>query len=143
MKRHEAQGWQVIKVNDGEDVDAIQAAIKIAKDEKNKPSLIVVRTTIGFGSPKAGSADAHGAPLGDEGVETLKKNLGYKAKPFEVTGEVFKHMAGVIDELNKSESEWNKIVKAYKAKYPEDYERFNAEIKNKPQSAEQIGRAHV
>ncbi len=138
MKRHEAQGWQVIKVNDGEDVDAIQAAIKIAKDEKNKPSLIVVRTTIGFGSPKAGSADAHGAPLGDEGVETLKKNLGYKAKPFEVTGEVFKHMAGVIDELNKSESEWNKIVKAYKAKYPEDYERFNAEIKNKPQSAEQL-----
>lgn len=137
-RRHEAQGWQVIRVNDGEDIDSVKAAIRLAKDEKQKPSLIVVRTTIGFGSPKAGSADSHGAPLGKDGIEALKKNLGIKGKPFEVPAEVNKFMAGVVDSLNKNESEWNRIAKAYKAKYPEDFEKFNAEIKGKAISAEQL-----
>lgn len=130
-KRHEAQGWQVLRVNDGEDIDAISAAIRLAKDEKNKPSLIIVSTTIGFGSPKAGSADSHGAPLGQQGVDALRKTLGYNTKPFEVPQDVSRHMAQLCDELNKSEGEWNKLVKGYKAQYPELYDQFMADIKNK------------
>lgn len=130
-KRHEAQGWQVLRVNDGEDIDAVGAALRLAKDEKNKPTLIVVSTTIGFGSPKAGSADSHGAPLGQEGVDALKKTLGYNYKPFEVPADVTRHMSELTDELNKSEAEWNKLVKGYKAQFPELYEQFNADIKNK------------
>lgn len=137
-RRHEAQGWQVLTVNDGEDIDAISAAIRLAKDEKNKPSLIIVKTTIGFGSSKAGSADSHGAPLGKECLEGLKKTLGFKNKPFEAGGDVMKHMSGVIDELNKSEGEWNKLLKGYKAQYPDLYESFMAEIKDKTPSAEQL-----
>lgn len=137
--RHRAQGWQVLNVNDGEDVDAITAALKLAKDEKEKPSLIIVKTVIGYGSPKAGSADTHGAPLGEAGVSALKNTLGLsKQKPFEISADVQKYMATVIERLNKSESEWNKIAKAYKAKYPEEYERFLAEIKGKSTTEEML-----
>lgn len=123
-KRHEAQGWQVLRVSDGEDVDAISAAIRLAKDEKNKPTLIVVRTTIGYGSPVAGSAASHGAPLGEAGVEALRKNLGWKARPFEVPADVRAHYDAIVERLNRSEGEWNKTVKAYKAAYPDEYELF-------------------
>ena len=123
-KRHEAQGWQVLRVNNGEDVDAITAAIRLAKDEKNKPSLIVVRTTIGYGSPKAGTAAVHGAPLGEDGVAALKANLGWKAKPFDVPADVRAHYNALVEQLNRYENEWNKSLKAYKAAYPDEYEQL-------------------
>lgn len=122
--RHEAQGWQVLDVADGEDIDAIDAALTLAKSDKKRPSLIVIHSTIGFGSPKAGSADSHGAPLGEDNVKATKKALGYTAKPFEVPSDVAKHYAERIEALNKSEAEWNKTVKAYKAAYPDEYEQF-------------------
>lgn len=137
-RRHEAQGWQVLRVNDGEDVDAIDAAITLAKDEKNKPSLIIVKSTIGYGSPKAGSADCHGSPLNSEEVKATKKALGYSAKPFEVPTEVAKHYAEITELLNKNENEWNKVVKAYKAAYPDEYEQFNQFIKGKVPSDEEM-----
>lgn len=137
-KRHEAQGWQVLRVNDGEDTDAITAAIRLAKDEKNKPTLIVVRTTIGYGSPKAGSAASHGAPLGEDGVEALRKNLGWKAKPFEVPSEVRAHYAAITERLNRSEAEWNKTLKAYKAAFPEEYELFQQFRSGKLPSEEEL-----
>ena len=130
-RRHEAQGWQVIKVPDGEDVDAVEAAIKLAKADKTHPSLIIVKSTIGYGSPKAGSADCHGAPLGSDAVKETKKNLGYTGKPFEAPADVVKHYAEIVDNLNKSEAEWNKVVKAYKAAYPDEYELFNRFIRGK------------
>lgn len=130
-KRHEAQGWNVISVDDGEDIDAISAAITLAKTEKSRPTLIVVKTTIGYGSPLAGTADCHGAPLGKDGLAALKKNLGWKAKPFELTTEVAKHYQEIISGLSRYETEWNKTVKAYKAAYPDEYEEFVAWTKGK------------
>ncbi|MCI8458396.1 MAG: transketolase [Clostridia bacterium] len=130
-RRHEAQGWQVITVPNGEDIDAIEGAIRLAKADKQRPSLIVVKTTIGYGSPKAGSADVHGSPLGEAGVKETKKALGYNAKPFEVPADVSKHYAEIIENLNKGEAEWNKTVKAYKAAYPDEYELFNKFVRGK------------
>lgn len=137
-RRHEAQGWQVLKVDDGEDIDAIDAAITLAKADKQRPSLIIVKSTIGYGSPLAGSADCHGSPLGEDKVKETKKNLGYSAKPFEVPADVSKHYAEIVENLNKSEGEWNKVVKAYKAAYPEEYELFNQFIRGKKPADEEL-----
>ena len=123
-KRHEALGWQVIKVNDGESVEQISAAITLAKAESEKPSLIIVDTTIGFGSPLAGTSKCHGAPLGAANVKALRKTLGYKPAPFEVSPQVESFIAERKTELAKFESDWNKTVKTYKTKYPEMYEEF-------------------
>lgn len=122
--RHEALGWQVLNVADGEDLDQISAAITLAKAEKNKPSLIIVNTTIGYGSPLAGTCKSHGAPLGEANVAALRKILNYKIKPFEVAPAVTDGIAELAPKLAKYESDWNKTVKSYKTKYPEDYELF-------------------
>lgn len=137
-KRHEAQGWQVLTVNDGESIDDIDAAITLAKSEKNKPSLIVVKTVIGYGSPKAGSADCHGSPLGADGLKASKKALGWTSKPFEIPTEVTKHYAEISDNLAKNEADWNKTAKAYKSAYPEEFELFNTFIKGKAPSLAEI-----
>ncbi len=123
-KRHEALGWQVLRVKDGESVEQIEAALTLAKSEKEKPSLIIVNSTIGFGSPLAGTSKCHGAPLGEENIKLLRKNLGYKAKPFEVLPQVTDYIAEMAPKFAKYESDWNKTVKAYKTKYPEKYEQF-------------------
>ncbi|MDE7164974.1 MAG: transketolase [Clostridiales bacterium] len=123
-KRHEALGWQVLRVNNGEDVDAISAAITLAKDETDKPSLIIINTTIGYGSPLSGTSKCHGAPLGADNIKELRKKLAYKAAAFEVPSAVADYISELAPAFAKAQSEWNKIVKAYKAKYPEDYEEF-------------------
>lgn len=123
-KRHEALGWQVLHVADGESVEQISAAIILAKAEMSKPTLIIVDTTIGFGSPLAGTSSCHGAPLGDANVKALRKALNYKLKPFEVAQSVYDGVAELQPVFAKYESEWNKTVRTYKSKYPEDYEKF-------------------
>ncbi len=123
-KRHEALGWHVVKVNNGESIEEISAAITLAKAEKEKPSLIIVDTTIGYGSPLAGTSKCHGAPLGADNVKELRKTLGYKTAAFEIPNAVTEYVAGLAPAFAKYESDWNKTVKAYKAKYPEDYEEF-------------------
>lgn len=80
-KRYEAYGWQVLEVADGNDLDAIDSAIAQAKAKEDQPSLIIIRTIIGFGSPKAGTADVHGAPLGKEGTKAAKAALGWPEEP--------------------------------------------------------------
>lgn len=130
-KRHEALGWNVINVSDGEDIDAISAAITLAKTEKARPSLIIVKTVIGFGSEKAGSEEAHGAPLGADGVKKLKEKLGWTAKPFEMPQDVVKHYAALSEGMQKYETEWAKTVKSYKSAYPEEYEQFISLMKGK------------
>ena len=122
--RHEAQGWQVIHVKDGTDLKAISKAIAKAKKEKNKPSLIIVRTTIGYGSSKAGTADVHGSPLGKDGIEELKKNLGYDYPEFTVPSEVAKHLAKYKVKGEKLEASWQKLYNAYKAKFPDLAKKF-------------------
>ncbi len=123
-KRHEAQGWQVLYVNDGNDIEAISKAIAKAKKETEKPSLIIVRTVIGYGSPKAGSADAHGAPLGEEGIKALRKNLGYDYPPFTVPEEVKKYLHKYITRGRRIRKEWENLFDAYSKEYPELSDKF-------------------
>ena len=118
-KRHEALGWQVIKVKDANDVAALNRAIKKAKAETEKPSLIIIKSLIGYGSHLVGKASCHGAPLGEEGVATLKKNLGWDCEPFEVPEEVFKHCKKFASKGRRAEKAWKEMFKAYAEAYPE------------------------
>lgn len=118
-KRHEAMGWQVINVKDANDVNALNRAIKKAKAETEKPSLIVIKSQIGYGSHLVGQASCHGAPLGEEGVATLKKNLGWDCAPFEVPEEVFKHCKKFANKGRKAQRAWKAMFKAYEEAYPE------------------------
>ncbi len=118
-KRHEALGWQVINVKDANDIMALNRAIKKAKAEKEKPSLIIIQSKIGYGSHLEGKAASHGAPLGEEGVATLKKNLGYDYAPFEVPEEVFAHCKKFGAKGKRAEKAWKEMFKAYSEAYPE------------------------
>ncbi len=128
-KRHEALGWQVIKVKDANDIGALNRAIKKAKAETEKPSLIIVKSEIGYGSPLQGSASCHGAPLGDENLAILKKNLGWNYEPFDCPEEVFKHCKKFGNKGKKAEKAWKELFKAYSEKYPDlakEYETWKA-----------------
>ena len=122
--RHKAQGWQIIEVKDGSDWNAISRAIKKAKAEKEKPSLIVCYTKIGAGSSKEGSASSHGAPLGAECLADMKKALGYDLPEFTVSDEVYAHTKKAINRGKKAERNWKKLFKEYQAKYPELAKEF-------------------
>lgn len=130
-KRHAAQGWQVINVKDGNDVKAIAKAIAKAKAEKEKPSLIIVRTVIGYGSPKAGSADTHGAPLGADGIKGLRENLGYDYPPFTVPEEVKKYHHRYTTKGIRLQRIWKRTFKAYQAAYPELAQKYSDYMKGK------------
>ncbi|MBQ2679065.1 MAG: transketolase [Firmicutes bacterium] len=125
-ERYKAYGWQVITVEDGNDVDAIEAAINKAKKETKKPSLIEIKTQIGYGSPnKQGKASAHGEPLGAEEIVATKKNLGWEyKKDFFVPQKVREYMDTLIKEGGKKEKAWKEMFKKYKAKYPELAEEY-------------------
>ena len=123
-KRHQAQGWQIIEVKDGNDIKALNKAIKKAKAETEKPSLIVCYTKIGYGSNKEGSASSHGAPLGAESLEGLRKNLEYPYAPFEVADEVYAHTKKAINRGKKAERNWKKMFKEYSEQYPDLAKEF-------------------
>ena len=133
-KRYEAYDWQVLKINDGNDIDSIESAIEEAKAEVSKPSIIIVKNQIGFGCPaKQGKASAHGEPLGAENVAEMKENLGWKTETaFYVPDDVYENMNEHIEEGISKEETWNKLYKEYKETYPElakEYEQwFNEEI---------------
>jgi len=120
-KRFEAYGWQVLKVEDGNDIEAIGKAIEEAKAETRKPSLIIVTTEIGYGCPaKQGKASAHGEPLGEENLACTKKQLGWEYdEPFFVPEEVRAHMETIIAKGQKAEEEWNALWESYAKEYPE------------------------
>jgi len=121
-KRFDAYGWQVLRVEDGnEDLESIRNTIKEGKAEQNKPTLIMVRTTIGYGSPnKAGTSGIHGAPLGPEEIEATKKNLGWPTEPdFYVPDDVLEHYRKAIERGEKLEKEWKDTFNNYKVKYPD------------------------
>ncbi|GHU98974.1 transketolase [Clostridia bacterium] len=123
LGRHKALGWNTVKVADGNDIAAIDRAIKKAK-KSDKPTLIEVKTQIGFGSPLAGSHEVHGAPLGKENIEKMRASLGWTAEPFEVPAEVQAFLKKIIDKKKKSETAWNKLMKAYAAAHPGLYGEF-------------------
>jgi len=118
-KRFDAFGWHTMKV-DGYDQRALEKALKIAKRATARPSLLLVRTHIGYGSPhKQDSAGAHGAPLGAEELKLTKKALGVPNRSFYVPTEVKKNMRKAVGEGRKLESDWNALFKGYKRKHPE------------------------
>jgi len=113
-----AQGWQVIRVNDANNITTIKLAIERAKSDLTRPSLIICKSKIGYGSPLEGSAASHGAPLGQENVDKLKENLGWTEAPFDVPEEVKTHCAAIAEEKSKKEQEWNKLFDGYDREYP-------------------------
>jgi len=119
--RFQALGWHTITVEDGNDLPAIDNAIQAAQGETDRPSIILVRTTIGYGSPnKQDSADAHGAPLGEEEVQLTKKNLGWpEDPPFYVPDEALNHSRQAVARGQKAEMEWNEKLADYAAEYPD------------------------
>ena len=131
--RFEAYGWHVIHVENGNtDLDAIAKAIEAAKAVTDKPSLIKVTTTIGYGSPnKADTAGVHGAALGSDEVKATRENLGWNYGPFEVPDEVYAHFNKSVENGASIEAEWNETFATYKTKYPEDAAKFESLISGK------------
>ncbi|MGH4140219.1 transketolase [Clostridium sp.] len=129
-KRFDAYGWQVLYVEDGNNMEAISNALETAKLELNKPSFIVVKTIIGFGcAKKQGTASAHGEPLGEANIIEMKKCLGWSEEPFTVPTQVTKHMENIKSELAKKEEDWNILYTQYKEKNPElasEYESWQS-----------------
>ena len=126
--RFESQGWHTLRVEDGNDVDAIDAAISEAQSVSDKPTIILIRTIIGFGSPnKQGTSKSHGSPLGEEEVRLTKEALGWDADAqFYIPGEALEHFHEAIDKGAASESAWEEKFNAYKAAFPDlaaEYER--------------------
>ena len=120
-KRFEAYNWHVLKVDDGNDLDAIDKAIERAKQETGRPSIIMVRTHIGYGSPnKQDTAEMHGTPLGDEEIKLTKKNYGWDPeKQFYVPEEALAHFHKSIEEGKKKEEAWLKLFEEYKKQHPD------------------------
>lgn len=125
-ERFQAYGWHVQSVTDGNDIAAISTAIKNAQKEKARPSLIKVRTHIGFGSPnKVDTAASHGAALGEDEVKLVKENLGFDPqKYFSVNKEVLEFYGKKKNEGKEKESEWNKMFLSYKKRYPEQAKEY-------------------
>ena len=130
QKRFEAFGFQTLVVEDGNDLDAIHAAVAEAKADTKRPSLIVVKTQIGYGCPaKQGKASAHGEPLGEENVAALKKNLGWPSQEaFYVPDEVYANYKAITEAKAKDEEAWNAMFAEYCAKFPEMKEAWDAEF---------------
>ncbi|HNY50690.1 MAG TPA: transketolase [Smithella sp.] len=117
-QRFKAYGWQVQKVADGNDVTAIDRAIKKAKREIEKPSLICISSTIGYGAPgKQGSCDAHGSPLGADELQKTKEALCWLGdSPFYVAEDVYKHFRKAVTRGKKSEKQWQESFHNYRQK---------------------------
>ncbi len=121
-RRYEAHGWQVLRVRDGDaDVEAIDAAIREAKAETSRPSILIVHTTIGYGSPnKQGSSSAHGSPLGADEVTLTKQSLGWVgAEDFYVPEEAREQFLKAVTQGEEAESEWNDRFAAYRSAHPD------------------------
>jgi transketolase len=120
-KRFEALEWHVQRVDDGNDLQAIERALQAGIDERERPSLIVVRTTLGFGSPKrAGTWQAHGNPLGPEEVDATKRNLNYPSlEPFFVPDEALRHFRTAVERGTELEREWQQRFDAYAQAFPD------------------------
>lgn len=127
--RFKAYGWHTIIVEDGNDTEAIEAAIKAAQEETDKPSLIAVRTVIGYGSPQQGTSKVHGNPLGEENLEKTKQYFGWDpSKTFYIPEEVKEPLLAAGKEGAKLQAEWQKRFDAYSKEFPEDALLFQQSI---------------
>nr|WP_154663142.1 transketolase [Bacillus massiliigorillae] len=121
-ERYKAYGWQYIKVNDGNDIEELSKAIEMAKQDTERPTMVEVKTVIGYGSPnRAGKSDAHGMPLGADELKLTKEAYKWTfEEDFHVPNEVYAHFESAVVEAGQDkEAEWDKKFDAYKEQYPE------------------------
>jgi transketolase len=132
LKRFDAYHWHTSRVRDGNDLAGIEKAIEDAKAVTDKPSLIAVRTVIGYGSPKAGTNAVHGEALGTANVAATKKFFGFpEDQSFYVPEDALKNWRQAVDRGKQAEAEWNQRFDAYAKEYPELAEQFKRAVVNK------------
>ncbi len=131
LKRYESYGWHIQHVPDGnKDVNAIANAIQEAKKVTDKPSIIKITTTIGYGSPnKSDTAGVHGAPLGAEEADLTRKSLDWSYGPFEIPQEAYGQFRKAIEKGAALESEWNEQLNDYRRKYPSEAKEFERSLR--------------
>ena len=131
-KRFEAYGWHTEVVKDGNDIEALRKAIQSSRAQINKPSLILVKTIIGYGSPhKENTFEVHGSPLGKEEVKLTKQNLRWTYQTdFYIPDKVKKYFHHAINKGKRAENDWNKLLKNYEKKYPELSHQLRLMMKN-------------
>ncbi|MAR95794.1 MAG: transketolase [Gammaproteobacteria bacterium] len=136
VKRFESYGWHTVCV-DGHNIEEINNAISQSKETTDKPSMIFCKTTIGFGSPnKSGTADAHGAPLGEDEIVKTREALDWKYAEFELTDEIYNFWDAKESGANVN-SEWDEVIKSYQEKYPEKSKELLRRIEgNTPENFE-------
>lgn len=122
--RFESYQWQVLRVEDGEDLDAIEKAIRLGQKEEERPTLIVVRTHIGFGSPKADSSKSHGSPLGKEAMQETRHFFQWPDTPFHVPQKALNNFREIAVRGQDQESEWIAGFEAMQSRFPEEAQRF-------------------
>jgi transketolase len=125
-KRFEGYGWHVVDVHDGNDLEAMDLALEEAKRETERPTLVILRTTIAYGSPnKAGTAEAHGAPLGADEIAATKEKLEYPSlEPFWVDSQARDHWRACLRKGERLEEGWRARYQVYRAEHPELAEEF-------------------
>lgn len=128
--RHKAMGWQVLEVKNGNDRKEIARAIKKAKAETDKPSLIICHTIIGFGCALAGSNKVHGAPIGEENLQKMKDSIGWNYPPFEYPAEIKPLFSRAANRGKKAEKLWKEMFMNYKLNFPELAEKYEKWMKN-------------
>jgi transketolase len=131
--RFRAYGWHVQRVDDGNNVSALEWALREARSETTRPSLIAVRTHIGFGSPnRQDTPKAHGEPLGEEELRLTKENLGWPLEPsFYIPEEVMSHFRKAVDKGTELENQWQSLAQAYKQDHADLAEEWEAWINGK------------
>lgn len=129
-KRFAGYGWRVLHVEDGNDLDALAKALKNAARREDAPTLIRVRTHIGWGSPKQDSADAHGSPLGPDAAAATRANLGWEIpEPFVVPDETRAHFRAAAEPGRKRHRSWNKVLAAYRKAFPTEAAEFERALR--------------
>ncbi len=137
VARHKALNWNVIEI-DGNDHKQIQRAIKKAKAQSAKPTLVICHTVIGYGSPLAGSAKCHGAPLGSENFQKMKDAIGWTLPPFEYPKEIQPLLNKAVNRGKKAEKAWKNTFAEYSEKYPELAEKYHRWMKNDNSSLKSV-----
>ena len=129
--RFRSYGWQVVGPIDGMNPQEVEVAVREAREDINHPSLVICRTIIGYGSPhKAGTARAHGEPLGEEETALTKANLRWKAEePFHVPPDVLSYFREALSRGQQRQENWESAMKSYRSAYPEEARRLEAQLR--------------
>lgn len=130
VAKFKAVNWNVLEVEDANDIDAICNSIDKAKESKDKPTVIVIKSHIGFGSELQDNAKVHGSPLNREQIAFLRENLGYDESDWVYPKEVLKHMKAVVEDKNSAYKNYQKMYKEYSKEYPLEYKQLNYQLNN-------------